>query len=151
MSGNITRRGKSSWRLKFDLGRDSVTGERMTRFVTVRGKRQDAEKELTRLLSSAENGTLVEPTKTTVADTLRSWLDGPHGLAAKTAERYRELADRQIIPHLGNIRASKAEARARFKTGTPNCSRPAGWTVGLCPLGQSATRIGCFTARSNGH
>ena len=107
MRGNITRRGKSSWRLKFDLGRDPVTGERLTRFVTVRGKRQDAEKELTRLLSSAENGTLVEPSKTTVADTLRSWLDGPHGLAAKTAERYGELADRQIIPHLGNIALQK--------------------------------------------
>jgi len=107
MRGHIQRRGKYSWRLKFDLGRDPVTGARLTRFVTVRGKRQDAERELTRLLSAAENGTLVEPAKTTVADTLRAWLDGPHGLAAKTAERYGELADRQIIPHLGNIALQK--------------------------------------------
>jgi integrase len=49
MRGNITRRGKASWRIKFDLDNDPVTGERRTRVVTVRGKRQDAERELTRL------------------------------------------------------------------------------------------------------
>jgi len=46
MRGNITRRGKSSWRLKFDAERDVVTGKRQTRYVTVRGKRLDAEREL---------------------------------------------------------------------------------------------------------
>jgi hypothetical protein len=45
MRGNITRRGKSSWRLKFDEGTDRVSGKRRTRYVTVRGKRQDAEPE----------------------------------------------------------------------------------------------------------
>jgi hypothetical protein len=40
MRGNITRRGKSSWRLKFDT--DTVSGERVTRYQTVKGKRADA-------------------------------------------------------------------------------------------------------------
>jgi hypothetical protein len=31
MRGNITRRGKSSWRLKFDLEPDPITGKRQTR------------------------------------------------------------------------------------------------------------------------
>ena len=66
MRGNITRRGKSSWRIKFDIGRDLATGERQIRFVTVRGKRQDAEKELTRLLTASDGGTLVDPSKVTV-------------------------------------------------------------------------------------
>ena len=101
MRGNITRRGKTSWRLKFDTDPDPVTGERQTRFVTVRGKRQDAERELTRLLGDADKGTLVDPSSITVAEYLRSWLDGAHGLAGKTAERYRQLAEQQIIPHLG--------------------------------------------------
>lgn len=107
MRGNITRRGKSSWRLKFDLGRDPATGERQTRVVTVRGKRQDAEKELTRLLTSADAGTLVEPSKMTVAEYVRAWLDGPTGLAGKTLERYRQLAEQQIIPHLGTLALQK--------------------------------------------
>jgi hypothetical protein len=49
MRGNITRRGKSSWRLKkFDIDKDPVTGKRRCRTVTVRGKRQEAEMELAR-------------------------------------------------------------------------------------------------------
>lgn len=107
MRGNITRRGKSSWRLKFDLGRDPLTGERQTRLVTVRGKRQDAEKELTRLLTAADAGSLVEPSKITIAEYFRAWLDGPTGLSGKTLERYKQLAEQQIIPHLGALPLQK--------------------------------------------
>jgi integrase len=38
----------------------------------------------------------------TVAEYLRAWFGGNHGLSPKTVERYRELADGQIIPHLGS-------------------------------------------------
>jgi integrase len=106
MRGNITRRGKKSWRIKFDIGTDGA-GKRQTRYVTVRGKRQDAERELTRLLSGVDSSTLVEPSKVTVEKYLLDWLDGTHGLSPKTAERYRQLADQQVIPHLGNIRLQK--------------------------------------------
>jgi integrase len=105
MRGNITRRGRSSWRLKFDI--EAAGGKRQTRYVTVRGKRQDAERELARRLNAAHDGTLVEPSKITIADYLRSWLDSPHGLAGKTAERYRQLADQQIIPHIGAVPLQK--------------------------------------------
>jgi integrase len=38
----------------------------------------------------------------TVADYLRRWLnDRDHGLLPKTLERYKELAELQIIPHIG--------------------------------------------------
>jgi integrase len=106
MRGHIQRRGKKSWRLKFDVGTDAA-GKRQIRYVTVKGKRQDAERELTRLLGTLDAGTYVEPNKVTVADHLRAWLDGAHGLAPKTAERYRELAEQQIIPHLGAIPLQK--------------------------------------------
>src|SRR5690349_16861154 len=44
VSGNITRRGIHSWRLKFEGGeRDTVTGNRRTRYVTVRGTKKDAQ------------------------------------------------------------------------------------------------------------
>jgi integrase len=105
MRGNITRRGKHSWRLKFDL--DAAGGRRLTRYITVRGKRQDAERELARLISAAHGGTLVEPSKITVADHIRAWLDDPHGLAGKTAERYRQLAEQQIFPHIGTVPLQK--------------------------------------------
>lgn len=102
MRGNITRRGKSSWRIKFDVETDA-NGRRRTRFVTVRGKRQDAERELTRLLGQADAGTLVEATKVTVREFIQDWFDSAHGLSPKTLERYRQLAEQQIFPHLGGI------------------------------------------------
>jgi integrase len=115
--GSIRRRGKASWELKFDVPSASENGGRKTRYVTVRGKRQDAQRELTRLLGQADAGTLVEPSKITVAQYLRAWLGGPAGaetalpspagLTPKTAERYRELAEGQIIPHLGAITLQK--------------------------------------------
>ena len=107
MRGNITRRGKSSWRLKFDDGTDPVSGRRRTRYVTVRGKRQDAQRELARLLNEVHNGTFLEPTKITIAEQLHAWLDGAHGLSPKTVERYHQLAEQQIIPHLGLIQLQK--------------------------------------------
>jgi integrase len=117
MRGNITRRGRNSWRIKFDVGSDA-SGRRKTRYVTVRGKRQDAEKELTRLLGQADTGTLPEPSKVTVEEYMVAWLcrtpaDGeptpppPVGLSPKTAERYRELAQAYIYPHLGTIALQK--------------------------------------------
>jgi integrase len=99
--GNITRRGRASWRLKFDIGRDPITRERLIRFVTVRGKRQDAEKELTRLIAAAYEGKLIEPIKLTLAEFLASWLEGTTNLSAKTLERYQQLVKQQIVPHLG--------------------------------------------------
>ena len=107
MRGNVTRRGKSSWRLKFDDGADPISGKRKTRYVTVRGKRQDAERELARLLNEVHNGTLIEPCKVTVADCVRGWLSGAHGLAPKTLERYRQLSEQQIVPHLGAVQLQK--------------------------------------------
>jgi integrase len=114
--GNITRRGKRSWRVKFDVGYDAK-GKRKVRFVTVKGTRQDAQKELTRLLAQHDAGTLPEPSKTTVREYIEAWLGPapepgkeaipPAGLSLKTAERYRQLADQQIYPHLGNVMLQK--------------------------------------------
>jgi integrase len=100
MRGSIQRRGKRSWRIRFEDGIDTA-GRRKRRELTFKGSRQDALRELTRLLGAADAGTLPDPSKTTIAEYLREWLDGTHGLSPKTAERYRELADFQIIPHLG--------------------------------------------------
>jgi len=105
VKGTITRRGKSSWRLKFDVGRDT-SGKRKIRYVTVRGKRQDAERELAKQLSAFNDGIDVEPAKVAVADYLRQWLDAAK-IAPKTLERYRQLAEQQIIPHLGSTAIQK--------------------------------------------
>lgn len=103
MKGNISRRGERSWRLKFDIGRDPRTGKRQTRLVTVHGTKRDAQVELTRQLAALDAGTLIEPSKSTVEGYLKSWIDTAEALSLspKTAERYRQLIEQQIILHLG--------------------------------------------------
>src|SRR5262249_51900521 len=103
-AGNITRRGKNSWRLKYEGGeRDPATGKRKTAYETVRGTRRDAQRMLTERLAAIDNGTAVDPSRITVAEQIRTWLDGATHLAHKTRKRYRALAEQQIIPHLGAI------------------------------------------------
>ena len=111
-AGNITRRGANSWRLKFDIGRHPISGERETRLVTVRGTKKQAQAELTRLLAAHNAGTLVEPSTLTIAQYMRSWIATAETLSIspKTAERYRQLIERQIIPHLGSHVLQKLKA-----------------------------------------
>ncbi len=103
MRGNLTRRGKASWRLTVDTGPRDAAGRRKIVYTTVRGTRQQAQAELARLVAAHDEGTLVEPSKATVGDYVRSWLDraATLKLSAKTAERYRQLIEHQIVPHLG--------------------------------------------------
>ena len=81
MRGNITRRGKSSWQLKLDVGIDETGEQAAIRYVTFRGKRADAEAELVRLLNNANRGTLIDPNKVTwprLSPVLARFQDGHH-------------------------------------------------------------------------
>jgi integrase len=106
MTGHVRRRGARSWELKFDVGVDA-SGKRKTRYASFRGTKRDAQIELAKLVAAADAGTLAEPSKTTVGAYLQAWMNGPHGLAGKTAERYRQLIEAQIIPHLGTVAIQK--------------------------------------------
>jgi integrase len=106
MSGNITRRGKASWRLKFQAD-DPATGQRIPKYVTVHGTYQSAQKELTRLLSARDGGALVDPTVMTTGAWFTQWLADPPGLAPRSVERYRQIAVNQIEPTLGAIPLQK--------------------------------------------
>jgi Phage integrase, N-terminal SAM-like domain len=106
MRGNITRRGKSSWRLKFDVERDA-NGKRRFHTVTVRGTRKQAEEELTKLLAAADKGMLVDQNRDSVATYLRSWLNGQHDLAPSSIERYGDIIERRTIPYIGDIELQK--------------------------------------------
>jgi integrase len=103
MRGNITRRGKSSWRLKFDLGTDPVTGKRVTQYATVRGTKKQAEAELAKRLNEVNNGTFTPDSKETVAEHIRTWLANNLDLAPTTREGFSRLIEQQIIPHLGKV------------------------------------------------
>lgn len=107
MRGSVIKRGKKSYRLKFDVGTDPLSGKRKIAYKTVRGTKAEAEAALANEISAFNNGGFVEPTKVTVAEWLRQWLPDQHGLAPKTAERYQQLIDGQIVPHLGKVLLQK--------------------------------------------
>ncbi len=110
--GHIRQRGKQSWRLKFDIGRDPVSGKRLSRYVTFRGTKREAQAELTRLLNRRNEGTYIDPTKMTVAEYLEHWLnvDIDRRVAAKTATRHRQIVRNNIIPRLGHVPMRKLTA-----------------------------------------
>jgi integrase len=105
--GNITKRGKASWRVKVELSRDPVTGRRRYHLETVHGKREDAKAKLVEIAEQMRKGEHVEPSALTVRIYIKAWLAAPAGISPKTAERYRQLAEQQIYPLLGAIALQK--------------------------------------------
>jgi len=89
MRGNITKRGKTSWQLKFDLG--TVNGKRQTRYATVRGTYKDAQRKLTELLSAVDSNTLPEPTAMTVGEYVQAWLRTSHTTSLQ--KRWSDMAN----------------------------------------------------------
>lgn len=110
--GHITKRGKSSWRIKFDIGRDPVTSQRRIHFQTIRGTKKEAEAALTKALAAYEDGGFVRQSAITVAEYARHWFEAiaPARTSEKTRERYGELIDNHIIPHIGAIPLQKLDA-----------------------------------------
>lgn len=104
MKGHIQQRGKDLWRLKFDAGRDNG-GKRKIQYVTFRGTKREAQVKLAELIASVAGHTFVEPSKITVAEFVRDRItqwEAAGKISARTAARYRELAENQIVPHLGS-------------------------------------------------
>jgi integrase len=106
MRGNITKRSKGGWRIKFNVARDA-SGKRQTRYITVQGTKKEAEEKLASLLHDASRGVLVEQSKITVAEHMASWLDDKQGLSPLTRQRYGETIAPYINPTLGAIELQK--------------------------------------------
>ena len=105
MKGCIIKRG-DSWRMKFDAGRDA-NGKRQIYTETFQGTRKEADKKLAKLVTEANEGTLVAKTKLTLADHLRSWLDAKNDLSPLTRQRYQETIEAHLVPTLGGIELQK--------------------------------------------
>jgi len=110
MRGNITRRGKSSWRLKYD----GTGSERQIAYVTVRGTRKQAEAELAKRLTELADGRYVAPTVETVESYARHWLANiaPAERSPLTLERYTSIIRTHIIPRLGPIALQALDGKA---------------------------------------
>ena len=104
MKGHIRQRGKHSFELKFDAGRDPATGKRKIQYASFKGTKREAQVKLAALITSVGAGSYVEPSKSTVAEFVRGRVDqwqAAGDISARTAQRYRQLVENQIAPHLG--------------------------------------------------
>lgn len=110
MKGHIRRRGEHSWELKFDIGRDEKTGKRITQFHSFKGTKKEAEQKLRELLGSFDKGSYVARSNLTVGEHVASRIaqwEALQKISPKTAERYYELLNNQIIPHVGQTPLQK--------------------------------------------
>lgn len=103
--GHIRRRGEHTFELKFEAGRDPATNKRKIQYVSFRGTKREAQVKLAELVASVGRGSYVEPSKATVADFVRARVDqweAAGDISARTAQRYRQLVENQIVPPMGS-------------------------------------------------
>jgi integrase len=107
MRGHIVKRYKNSnsWNIVLNLGRDPQTGKRRQQWITVKGTKKDAERQLMAELARLDSGTYVKPNKLTLGAYLEQWLDDYARLNVRprTYERYCEIVRKYLVPALGSI------------------------------------------------
>jgi integrase len=104
MKGCVFERSPGHWVIILDV-RDRATGKRKRKWHSFKCNGQrEADNECARLIASMGQGSYVERSKVTVGEFVRSrvtqW-EAAGAITARTAQRYRQLVENQIAPHLG--------------------------------------------------
>ncbi|MFC2034879.1 tyrosine-type recombinase/integrase [Chloroflexota bacterium] len=104
MRGSIRSKGKHSWQLQIYTG-TGLDGKPRRHFETVRGRKGDAQRRLTELLSSLDKGVYTPLGRLTLAEHLHQWLDGyvRTNCSQRTLDGYQSIIDRHLIPALGHV------------------------------------------------
>ena len=113
MRGSVVqkRKGSRHWYAVIER-RDEATGKRVRKWITLEaaGKRQ-AQIECARIITELKNDTFQEPSKTTLAEFLDRWLKHMKSqVSPRSHERYSEIANKNIVPALGQVRVAKLSA-----------------------------------------
>jgi len=113
MRGSIREKSKGSWQIQIYTG-VRPDGKPRRHFETVRGRKGDAQRRLTELLSSLDNGVYTPPGKLTVAEHLNQWLDGyvKTNCSQRTFDGYQSIIQRHLIPVLGHIQLKRLNAQS---------------------------------------
>jgi integrase len=136
MRGYIRQRG-NAWQAVVSAGFDPITKKRVQHYATARTK-EEADRELTRLLRDKDTGASVDPGKLTLGRyVIDQWL--PHQatrVRPRTLHRYEQLLRVHVLPVLGGVKLAKlrpAHVQALI-------DRPA-------PQGRRCTCTGCSPSR----
>jgi integrase len=137
MRGSIRSKGQGSWQIQIYTGTDG-DGKPRRHFETVRGRKGDAQRRLTELLSSLDKGVYTPPGKLTVAEHLRQWLTGyvKTNCSQRTLDGYQSIIEHHLIPALGQLQLKQLHPQAitarlakrcppgQFITNTGYCLNP---------------------------
>lgn len=114
MRGSIRKRYKNSWSIVLDAYEpDPATGKpkRKRKWHSVKGTKKDAERRLAELLHQANTGTLIDASKSTVAEWLNDWLEAT--IKPRKRERtygaYKTAVANHLNPAIGHIRLQQLQ------------------------------------------
>lgn len=109
MKGHLRERSPGHWAVILDV-RDPRTGERKRRWHSFAGTKRQAQIECARLVLETQRGTLVDPTRETVAAFLERWIEHMQGqVSPRSLERYAELCRKNLAPLLGGLALAKLQ------------------------------------------
>jgi integrase len=103
MKGHIRERSPGHWAIVIDV-RDPQSGQRKRKWHSFVGTKREAQVKKAELIAALSQGSYVERSKITVAEFVRSRIgqwEANATISARTAQRYRQLTEKQIAPHLG--------------------------------------------------
>jgi len=102
MSGTLREKYPGIWQVRFEAGRDPVTGQRRQLSQNVHGTKRQAQQALNALVAEAEAGKRVSTTAT-FEQLSEKWLElAESDLSPTTLRRYKNLLSKRILPALGD-------------------------------------------------
>ncbi len=108
MSGGLgVYRRNGKWEFVHEAGRNAK-GQRKQTSKSPFPTKKEAQEARAASLTAFKTGTYVQPRKVLLAAYLREWLEGAApNLSGKTAERYRTVIEKHLIPELGGMRLAE--------------------------------------------
>lgn len=105
-SGSIYKRSDGRWEARYTVGTDTGTGKQIRK--SVYGNTQkEVKQKLTQAIAAIDNGEYFEPSKTTVANWVKIWLEEYCGDKKwSTVKHYKAQCRTHIIPKLGAVKLS---------------------------------------------
>lgn len=105
MAGQLIQRGERTWLVRVYTGRDA-NGKRRYVGKTIHGTKKDAQRFLRKRLTEIDVGEFVEPSRRTVAEYLREWLEtsAKARVRERTLENYASHVERYFLPAFGGKR-----------------------------------------------
>lgn len=130
MRGTV-RKYRNSWAGVVEMGKDPATGKRMQKFVYA-STEEECQKKLNKLVYELEEGIYTEPSKMTIEQYLRQWIEiHASNITQNTVDCYKVSIEKHIIPYIGKVMLTDLTAMHLQKLYASELKKYSGRTVQL--------------------